>query len=226
MSLLSVTAHDIDAAGLTLDAELPAAWLDAELADASVTVQQPGQVHVRLSRTGDDVIVRGRVRAAFTVPCARCTQPAAVAVDTELTLLLQPAPKAALRTPANPAKGKSKTNGKADEEYEFTAAEADSDTYDGETVELDPFVREAILLEVPNFPLCSEGCPGIRPAAAPAPEESEPRIDPRLAPLADVKRALSAKLEDATKRSADRVSKPPEDSPTPKPARPTKKNKE
>jgi uncharacterized protein len=219
MSLLSVSAHDVDTAGLALDAELPVGWLDAELSDASISAKAPGKVHVRLSRTGDDIVVRGRVRAAFTVPCARCTRPADVEVDTELSLLLQPAPK----TPPGKGKGKGKSNGKADEEYEFSAVEADFDTYDGETVELDPFVREALLLEVPNFPLCSEGCPGIRPAAEPAPEEAAaPRIDPRLLPLADVKRALRARLEGATKPSES-----PEASPhAPEPARPpTKKNK-
>lgn len=46
-------------------------------------------------------------------------------------------------------------------EYEFSASEAEYDLYDGETVVLDPFVREALLLEMPNFPLCSEDCPGI-----------------------------------------------------------------
>jgi uncharacterized protein len=212
MSLISVSAHDIDAAGLALDAELPAGWLDAELSDASISAGAAGHVRVRLSRSGDDIVVRGHVRATFTVPCARCTQPAAVAVDTELSLLLQPAPKALL-----PSKGKGKKgNGKADEEYEFSAAEADCDTYDGETVELDPFVREALLLEVPNFPLCSEACPGIRPAEEHAVEEAAPRIDPRLAPLADLKRVLRTQSQGGD--------------PTPhpsKPARPaTKKDKE
>lgn len=46
-------------------------------------------------------------------------------------------------------------------EYEFSSEEADLDEYDGETVVLDPFVREALLLELPNFPLCSDACPGI-----------------------------------------------------------------
>ena len=177
MPLISVSAHDIDAAGLGLDAELPPAWIDGELSDADVKARAPGEVTARLSRTGDEIIVRGRVKAALMVPCARCTDPTALAVDTELTLLLQPVAPA--------GKGaKPKHHHKPDDEYELTAEEADVDSYDGETVVLDSFVREAILLEVPNFPLCSEGCPGIRPAAEPAPAEAEPPLDPRLSPLA------------------------------------------
>jgi uncharacterized protein len=46
-------------------------------------------------------------------------------------------------------------------EYEFSSEEAEVDEYDGERVVLDSFVREALLLELPSFPLCSEACPGI-----------------------------------------------------------------
>lgn len=211
MSLISVSAHSIDAAGLKLDAELPVAWLDDELSDASVTATAPGHFTTRLSSTeapgghgGKAIVVRGHVRASLTTPCARCTRPAAIDVDTEMTLLLQPV------VPAKPAakpvrdaqsadrstdrsaerKGKRK---EPEEEYEFTAEEADTDTYDGETVVLDTFVREAILLEVPNFPLCSEDCPGIGPAAEPVPE-SPSTLDPRLAPLAALRDGLRAKL--------------------------------
>jgi uncharacterized protein len=180
MPLLSVTANDIDAAGLALDAELPPAWLDGELSDAAVKARAPGKVTARLSRTGDEIVVRGRIKAALVTPCARCTEPAPLDVDTELTLLLRPAKE------DKPGK-----HHKPDEEYEFSSDEADHDTYDGETVVLDSFVREALLLEVPNFPLCSEGCAGIQRPAEAAPS-GEPHLDPRLSPLAALKAKLAA----------------------------------
>lgn len=188
MTLLSVSAHDIDAAGLAIDAELPLVWLKDELADAALEGNAPGRVEIRLSRSGKDVVVRGKVKADLQTPCARCLEPAHIAVDAELTLLLQPAHA------GHEGRG---SNGhahekKGEEEYEFTSEEADVDTFDGETVILDPFVREAILLEVPNFPLCSEGCPGIRPATPAAPEEAGPRVDPRLAPLGALRDKLQA----------------------------------
>jgi uncharacterized protein len=82
----------------------------------------------------------------------------------------------------------------ASAEYEFSAAEAGLDVYDGETVVLDPFVREAILLELPQFPLCSEACVGIPPgpssATGPAVSLDEP-VDPRLAPLGALRNKLA-----------------------------------
>jgi uncharacterized protein len=219
MPLLTVPAHDIDAAGLSLSAALPLPWLADELEGTGVTGTEPGAVTARLSRSGKEIVVRGRIQAKLTLPCARCLAPTPFEVDTELTLLLHPvAPKLGAARAA-PAKGKAaaeapkaavpkaaaskaappKGKGRAakEEEYEFSSAEADVDAYDGDTVVLDPFVREAILLEVPNFPLCSEACPGI--GAVPAsPAEANGGADPRFAALG----ALRAKLAGAEAQAA------------------------
>lgn len=208
MLLVAVSAHDIDAAGISLDVALPPAWLDEQLRDAELTAAGPGRLTARLSRSGDEIVVRGRVGADVTAPCARCLGPTPIHIDTELSLLLEPSPAAA---PPKAPRGRAaaEANGKkkpaAEPEYEFQAHEADLDIYDGETVVLDPFVREAVLLEIPNFPLCSETCPGIG-AAAPEPAEVEPaaRIDPRLAPLA----ALRERVKDAA-APPKRPSNPP-----------------
>jgi uncharacterized protein len=165
------------------------------------------------------------VIAKFSVPCARCLDPAPIDVDTELSLLLKAAAPAVpvAHTPhaersskkaAQPAEGRAKVNRsvsaegraraqlKKEPEYEFSSEEADEDHYDGETVVLDPFVREAILLELPIFPLCSEACPGIRPAPqAPGEGEPPPPIDPRLAPL-DALRAKLTKMSASKERTS------------------------
>lgn len=90
-------------------------------------------------------------------------------------------------------------------EYEFSANEAEYDLYDGETVALDAFVREALLLEMPNFPLCSEDCPGIAHLPAQAgsaladPPEGEPERAPGTKSLGDVlKAALASKAAGAS----------------------------
>jgi len=137
--------------------------------------------------------------------------PTPLDIDAELSLLLRPAapaPKAGkgkdAKAPSHggiPARDQSparqhekqaaKHKPKPDEEYEFTSEEADTDTYDGETVVLDPFVREAILLEVPNFPLCADSCPGIAPAPEATGDPGPAPLDPRLAPLLAVRAALN-----------------------------------
>jgi uncharacterized protein len=82
------------------------------------------------------------------------------------------------------------------EEHEFTSDEADQDTYEGEEVDLDRFVREAILLESPIFPLCSDACRGIGPPPSSPLSNGGSKagaIDPRLLPLVELARKRSSK---------------------------------
>ena len=200
MALVTASAHDIDTSGLELRAELPVEWLAGELADADVTVVAAGAVVARLSRTDERVIVRGAVRASLSAPCARCLAPVPLPIDAELTLLLAPEKPAPHEGRGGARGADRKDRGRApakhsDDEYEFTADEADVDSYDGETVVLDGFLREAILLELPNFPLCSDACPGIRPPAASA-EVS--KVDVRLRPLELLRQKLAAGSDPAT----------------------------
>jgi uncharacterized metal-binding protein YceD (DUF177 family) len=65
----------------------------------------------------------------------------------------------------------------------------------GEQIVLDPFLREFIVLELPMFPV-GEGLPQAEIEARPSRPEPgggdvEP-LDPRLAPLAELKRRLKA----------------------------------
>lgn len=216
MPLFTIPANDIDTAGRSVDADLPMDWLASELVEADLTPLAPGHVSVRLSRTGigigtskaGEIVIRGRVRAELTMPCARCMDPTPVHVDANITLLLVPAPTA---KPPKVDRKKANGNGKSpakpeEEEYEFTSQEAEFDEYDGETVVLDPFVREAILLEVPNFPLCSDACPGIRRADLERAEPA-PAIDPRLAPLNALRERLAAAQESSAASSPEKKKK-------------------
>ncbi|MDC3957132.1 YceD family protein [Polyangium jinanense] len=209
MPLFAIPAGDIDAAGRSIAADLPVAWLDEQLSDCDMRGAEPGHVSGRISRSGSDIVVRGRVHTVLQAPCARCLEPTKLDVEAEMSLLLKPAPPAVLAQKADEKRAaaqakkaaggstKTETGKKAPKEkelpeYEFSSEEAEVDIYDGETVVLDGFIREAILLEMPIFPLCSEACPGIRPASPEADEGgAEPPIDPRLAPLGALRAALA-----------------------------------
>lgn len=175
--------HDLDAAGKPLRAPVTATFLRGAFEGLEVQPAGPdGELDIRYSRTGNDVVIHGTVRAELQVPCARCLEPVTFAADAELALLLVPAAS----QKAGHAKGRTGKRGEASGEQEMTADDAVLDTYEGDELNLDPFVREALLLEVPPFPLCSENCPGI----APPPQASgaeEKGIDPRLAPLLKLK---------------------------------------
>jgi len=185
-ALIAFPAADIPIEGVAVELELPPRWLEATLSDAGVEAgpcREAGAFTGRLSRSGQDIVVRGQARARLALPCVRCLEPAFVDVAADLSLLLLPVSRSETRNAKR--RGSSRGAVATPAEYEFSADEAAQDVYDGETVVLDAFIREAILLEIPAFPLCTESCPGI------ATEESPPgltsvdgdEIDPRLAPL-------------------------------------------
>ena len=80
------------------------------------------------------------------------------------------------------------------DEAELSDGEAGRDTFSGDLVVLDDFVREFILLELPAYPRRSDlPSPGDA-ASAPAPEPAGiAAIDPRLRPLADIAQRLASK---------------------------------
>ncbi len=176
----SFTAAELDRGGKTYRFALTAKWLQSAL-DARVPepgdlppgAQQPAQiealtagtndgtVEVRASRSDKEVVVHGSASACLRVTCARCTKPFEQDVRASVSALF--VPKSKLKT-----------------DYEISTDDADVEPFDGETVILDDLVMDALLLEIPMIPLCSEDCPGM---SAPLDVAETPAIDPRLAPL-------------------------------------------
>ena len=101
-------------------------------------------------------------------------------------------------------RGAGNPRGGWDDDPELGPMDAAQDTFDGEQIVLDPFLREFILLELPMFPVRQDlpslpvearaSAPDFRPLDPGAPsQESETPLDPRLAPLAELKDRLAQK---------------------------------
>jgi uncharacterized protein len=182
-----VPIHDLDLTGRSVRFPITPVWLRGALEGCEVQpAGSPGQMDVHLTKTGNDVLVQGQIDTALVLPCARCLEPVEFRPHIELSLLLHPKAGATA-----PAPGRRNGQGrvpasKSDDETEFADDAADMDTYEGEEVVLDRFVREAILLESPIFPLCSEACEGIRPASDSATGSEGAVTDPRLLPLLEL----------------------------------------
>jgi uncharacterized protein len=141
--------------------------------------ERDGELDVRLSKSGDDVVVRGSLSAVLIVPCARCLSPAIVPVREELSVMAVPSAAA----PKRDRRGGDDGDG---EDADADPGEADVIAYEGDTLLLDDLVRDELLLGIPMIPLCSEACPGIRPerpSSSEAPSAADESIDPRLRPL-------------------------------------------
>jgi uncharacterized protein len=207
-ALFTVPLADLDYGEREIDQEIPVEWLATTLEGSEATPQGPGRFEATVSKTGREVMVRGRVKATVTLPCARTLDPAAYDLDTEVFLLLQPAasvpdgPKPQRKQTQKGARGAPAPRpSKGEEEAKMREEEAARDTYDGDRVVLDRFVREFLVLELPMVPLRedlrSEATPGIERPPEPAQTSRSTReaIDPRLAPLAAIASRLRDKKE-------------------------------
>jgi uncharacterized protein len=177
----SISVHDLDAAGKPFRFVVPAAWIRGALEDTDVAPGgSDGELAGRLSKSGRDVVVRGRLRAELDVPCARCLQPARVAVDEDISAL-------AVET-GQLRDSHSQGRDKRDKEEDEPGADEAADIlpFDGDSFVLDGLVRDELLLAIPMIPLCSEACPGIRPE--PADDPLRGVVDPRLSPLIKFKK--------------------------------------
>jgi uncharacterized protein len=175
----TITASDLDAGGRAYRFAVAPRWLAGQLEDHEAKpAANPGVLDVRASKSGNDVVVSGKLDLDLVVPCARCTEPFDLHVHSDIGVLYAPASK--LKTPAK-------------QEYEFSSEEADTLPYDGETVVLDDLVRDEMLLEIPMIPLCSEGCTGMSTGPNATEKTEEKGIDPRLAPLLGMRIAKDTK---------------------------------
>lgn len=166
---------DLDAAGKQYRFPIRPEWVRGALEDTEATTAgTEGELDVRVSKSGNDVVVHGTLKAALSVPCARCLEPVTVQISQ---------PVSALMVPASAIREEGMGD---DEEVELSGNDPDVLPYHGETVVLDDLVRDELVLETPMIPLCSEDCPGISPPRQvvedPPKPESGP-VDPRLAPL-------------------------------------------
>ena len=205
-----VRVADLEYGDREIDEEIPVAWLEAAFAGTEAApVGRPGRLRATVAKSGRDVMVRGRAVADVSMPCARTLDPVEVHLDAPIFLMLAPAgprasaaprPRKQKRAAGNPPKNQRGASPKTEAARESLGdADAAHDTFDGEEVVLDDFVREFLMLELPMFPLRpdlrSDEATGI--SGPPIPEiraeQTGKEIDPRLAPLMNIANRLAEK---------------------------------
>jgi uncharacterized protein len=120
---------------------------------------------LRFEAVSDGVLVTATVRAPLAGECARCLDPLSTAIEVELQELYN---------------------------YGQVGGPDSDDGYAlvGDLLDLEPVLRDALVLALPLAPLCRDDCPGlcaecgVQLARAGTDHGHAPAIDPRLAGLA------------------------------------------
>jgi uncharacterized protein len=187
---MRVNIDEIKDAGLDRSWDLTREQLDAVVADDRAGYRARAKAHVdaHLEKVERRVRVGVRGVAAVTAACGRCLAP--VSLDVPLQFELTLVPEDEYEEEAAPHAEKDGHKGHAG--GSFRAREAEEETYAGKTVDLDPFLREQIILALPAYPVCDESCKGLCPVCGANLNERECGCDrhvpdPRWAGLKNVK---------------------------------------
>lgn len=146
-----------------------------QLANEVIHVEQgsPLSLQLRLEAVTEGVFVSGEVRATAVGECARCLRPITEQLSVSVAELY--------------AYPESTTDSTTEEDEVYRLV--------GEVIDLDPAVRDAVVLALPASPLCRDDCQGLCPQCGqhwedlPA-DHSHEQLDPRWASL----RGLGEKL--------------------------------
>lgn len=141
------------------------------------------QIDLRLETLHDGILVSAEVDATATGECVRCLTEVALPVEVDIQELFAYS---------------------EDEAFEYQVQD--------DHVDLEPVIRDAVVLSLPFQPVCQEDCPGLCPECGvrlldnPGHEHEEP-IDPRWAALAGLEGLTEATrtppAENAVQNGAD-----------------------
>ncbi len=119
---------------------------------------KPGEiieVDLRIQAVEEGVLATARVIADATGECTRCLKPIIWPIDESFTDLYYYESSTSKSTKKHSSRGKSKK----DEEIDLD--EDELSFLDGDDIDLEPAIRDAIILNLAVNPLCSEDCPGL-----------------------------------------------------------------
>jgi uncharacterized protein len=195
-----VKIEEIQEGGLELNAPVSRVVFDEAFAGAEGFAWVANStLAVSFKRVSGQVHVRGSMTAEVTGPCKRCVRPVALTVPVQFSLRmvreLSPPDQEDDEAADRSKKGKAKREREEEEAAlaSFDLDEIDAEPFDGKTIDLDPIVREQVLLALPVSVLCRDACQGLCAQCGHDLNESDcghgrvKEVDPRLAKLAQIK---------------------------------------
>ncbi|CAN5576420.1 YceD family protein [soil metagenome] len=133
---------------------------ELELTGATVPAGSAVELDLTLESIFDGVVATGTLRAPWEGDCRRCLQPVRGEIRPDFR-----------------------------EVFEVQPTEGETFPLTGDQLDLEPLVREVVLLSLPLAPLCDEACTGPAPESFPTAIEggAEPDPDPRWAVLDELR---------------------------------------
>lgn len=184
---MRVNIDEIKEAGLRRSWDVAREQVDELVKDDQAGYRARGAAHfeAKLDKVERRVLVDVHGQVGLSVPCGRCLQPVELDAPVDFELTLVPADEY-VDEPRGEKDEASKAGGS------FEPEEADEEVYSGKVIDLDPILREQILLALPGYPVCKDECKGLCPVCGANLNDRECGCDrhvpdPRWAGLKNVK---------------------------------------
>ena len=129
--MFSVNLHHLESHKIRLQGELPAAELDFGVKDEMIRAEKPLRYDLTVERLDGGLLLTGSLRLVLDCQCVRCLK----TFEQELVL--------------------------KDLTCHLPLAGEERARVENDCVDLTPFVREDMLLEFPQHPLCKAECAGF-----------------------------------------------------------------
>ncbi len=186
-----VKVEEIGEEGLELDEPIDAKFLEDALAhqgeETGFHALHGAQLKATLRKVSGGVLLTGQFRADVSAPCKRCLAEASASLPVSFALNLLPRDLA-------PREESEYLDGdeRAERIGSFRLQDADHEWFEGKTIELDPILREQVLLALPMNLVCTESCRGLCPVCGNNLNEKQcgcqrEALDPRWMALKNIK---------------------------------------
>lgn len=147
---IHVNLRHLEEESVRLEGQLPVKELDIETRDEMICVEQPLNYRLEVQHFEGGLLIEGSLRLPLKCQCVRCLKPFIWHVEL------------AAFTAHVPLEGEE-------------AAPVSNDV-----VDLTPHIREDILLEFPQHPLCDPDCRGLLPTSDGGPDKAKSSDQPEL----------------------------------------------
>lgn len=128
--------------------EIPEKGIDLELRETieNDIILSPVVARLRIEKVGNDVVVKGNLRADIKLQCSRCLKEFCSELSVPVDVVYHPVEEL-----------------KGEDKHEVKVEELNTDFYSGEEMDILALLEEQIVLNLPMKPLCAELCKGICP---------------------------------------------------------------
>ncbi len=187
-----VKIEEIRDEGLQVKKQMSLELLGAALEGSGFQPTEPLDVSASLRKVGGGVLLEGKFTSRVVAECKRCLTEAKLSLPVSFTINLVPESLARGEGVLDEEEMEEKDRGQTESGGSFALDDADEEVFDGKVIDLEPIVREQVLLALPMNALCREDCGGLCMKCGQNLNEKQcgcdtKFVDPRFAKLKDFK---------------------------------------